>query len=41
MKKTLVCIRKYNKGEYKFYLNEPDYVGERVFLGWRLNLMCR
>lgn len=28
MKTTLVCTRKYNKEEYKFYLNEPDYVGE-------------
>ena len=28
MKTTLVCTRKYNKEEYRFYLNEPDYVGE-------------
>ena len=28
MKTTLICIRKYNKEEYKFYLNEPEYVGE-------------
>ena len=29
MKTTLVCTRKYNKEEYKFYLNEPSYVGEK------------
>ena len=28
MKTTLVCTRKYNKEEYKFFLNEPDYAGE-------------
>ena len=36
MKKTLVCTRKYNKGEYKFYLNEPDYVGEKGILGMEI-----
>lgn len=33
MKTTLVCIRKYNKEEYKFYLNEPEHVGEKGILG--------
>ena len=33
MKTTLVCTRKYNKEEYKFYLNEPEYVGERGVCG--------
>ena len=33
MKTTLVCTRKYNKEEYKFYLNEPDYAGERGVCG--------
>lgn len=33
MKTTLVCTRKYNKEEYKFYLHEPDYVGEKGILG--------
>ena len=33
MKTTLVCTRKYNKEEYKFYLNEPEYVGEKGVLG--------
>lgn len=28
MKTTLVCTRKYNKEEYRFFLNEPEYVGE-------------
>ena len=28
MKTTLVCTRKYNKEEYKFFLNEPEYAGE-------------
>lgn len=28
MKTTLVCTRKYNKEEYKFFLNEPEYEGE-------------
>lgn len=28
MKTTLVCTRRYNKEDYKFFLNEPDYVGE-------------
>lgn len=30
---TLVCTRKYNKEEYKFYLNEPSYVGEKGVCG--------
>ena len=33
MKTTLVCTRKYNKEEYKFYLNEPEYVGEKGVCG--------
>ena len=33
MKTTLVCTRKYNKEEYKFYLHEPDYVGEKGVCG--------
>ena len=33
MKTTLVCTRKYNKEEYKFYLHEPDYVGEKGICG--------
>ena len=33
MKTTLVCTRKYNKEEYRFYLNEPDYVGEKGICG--------
>jgi len=33
MKTTLIYTRKYNKEEYKFYLNEPDYVGEKGILG--------
>ena len=30
---TLICTRKYNKEEYKFYLNEPSYVGEKGVCG--------
>lgn len=33
MKTTLVCTRKYDKEEYKFYLNEPDYAGEKGCCG--------
>ncbi len=33
MKTTLVCTRKFNKEEYKFYLNEPDYIGEKGICG--------
>ena len=33
MKTTLVCTRKYNKEEYKFFLNEPEYEGEKGVLG--------
>ena len=33
MKTTLVCTRKYNKEEYRFYLNKPDYVGEKGICG--------
>ena len=33
MKTTLICTRKYNKEEYKFYLNEPEYTGEIGLLG--------
>ena len=32
MKTTLVCTRKYDKEEYKFFLNEPEYVGEKGIL---------
>ena len=30
---TLICKRKYNKEEYKFFLIEPDYVGELGICG--------
>ena len=30
---TLICTRKYNKEEYKFYLHEPSYVGEKGCCG--------
>ena len=33
MKTTLVCTRKYNKEDYKFFLNEPEYVGEKGVCG--------
>ena len=33
MKTTLVCTRRYNKEDYKFYLHEPDYVGEKGICG--------
>ena len=33
MKTTLVCTKKYNKEEYKFFLNEPEYEGEKGVLG--------
>lgn len=33
---TLICTRKYNKGEYKFFLNEPSYVGEKGVCGIEL-----
>lgn len=33
MKTTLVCTRKYNKEEYKFFLNVPEYVGEKGVCG--------
>lgn len=33
MKTTLVCTRRYNKEDYKFFLNEPEYVGEKGILG--------
>lgn len=33
MKTTLVCTRKYNKEEYKFYLDEPEYVSEKGVCG--------
>ncbi|MBO7714523.1 MAG: hypothetical protein J6S85_13185 [Methanobrevibacter sp.] len=36
MKTTLVCTRKYNKEEYKFYINEPSYTGERGCCGIEL-----
>lgn len=32
----LICTRKYNKEEYKFYLNEPSYVGEKGVCGIEL-----
>lgn len=36
MKTTLVCTRKYNKGEYKFYLHEPEYIGEKGIFGMKI-----
>ena len=33
MKTTLVCTRKYNKGEYEFFLNEPEYEDEKGVCG--------
>ena len=33
MKTTLVCTRKYNKEEYKFFLNEPEYEYEKGVCG--------
>ncbi len=33
MTTTLICTRKYNKEEYKFYLNEPEYEGEKGVCG--------
>ena len=33
MKTTLVCTRKFNKEEYKFYLHEPEYIGEKGVCG--------
>jgi len=33
---TLVCTRKYNKEKYKFFLNEPEYVGEKGCCGIEL-----
>ena len=33
MKTTLVCTKKYNKEEYKFFLNEPEYAGEKGVCG--------
>ena len=36
MKTTLICTRKYNKEEYKFFLNEPEYVGELGIFGYEL-----
>ena len=36
MKTTLICTRKFNKEEYKFYLNEPECVGENGVCGIEL-----
>ena len=36
MKTTLVCTKKYNKEEYKFFLNEPEYEGEKGILGMEI-----
>jgi hypothetical protein len=36
MKTTLVCTRKYDGEEYKFFLNEPEYVGEKGVCGIEL-----
>ena len=33
MKTTLICTRKYNKEDYKFFLNEPEYAGEKGVCG--------
>ena len=33
MKTTLHSIRKYAGEEYKFFINEPEYVGETGILG--------
>lgn len=33
---TLICTRKYNKEEYKFYLNESSYIGEKGVCGIEL-----
>lgn len=33
MKTILVCTRKYNKEDYKFFLNEPEYAGEKGVCG--------
>ena len=30
---SLVCTRKYDKEEYKFYINKPEYVGETGVCG--------
>lgn len=36
MKTTLVCTKKYDKQEYKFFLCEPEYVGEKGVLNMEL-----
>ena len=37
MKTTLVCTRKYDGEEYKFFLNEPEYAGEKGICGIELD----
>ena len=36
MVSRVVCIRKYNKEEYRFYLNEPEYEGEKGIFGYEI-----
>lgn len=36
MVSRVVCIRKYNKEEYRFYLNEPEYKGEKGIFGYEI-----
>lgn len=33
MTTTLLFTRKFNKEEYKFFINEPEYVGEKGVCG--------
>ena len=33
MKTTLHSVRKYAGEEYKFFINEPEYIGEKGILG--------
>lgn len=33
MTTTLLFTRKFNKEEYKFFINEPEYVGEKGYCG--------
>lgn len=36
MTTTLLFTRKFNKEEYKFFINEPEYVGEKGVLGMEI-----
>ena len=36
MKTTLLFTRKFNKEEYRFFINEPEYVGEKGVLGMEI-----